>query len=128
MSARVQALRSQVAQLEQSDVGQGKGADYISKYREFKYQETLFDMMARQYELARVDEAREGAMIQVVDAAQPPEHKTRPKRIIIGLITALVAALGYSALLIVRSRMKASLEDPESAQRWLQFKDSLKRR
>ena len=44
------------------------GPDYVSKYREFKYQETLFELFARQYELARVDESREGALIQVVDS------------------------------------------------------------
>ena len=45
------------------------GPDYLTKYREFKYQETLFELFARQYEIARVDESREGALIQVVDPA-----------------------------------------------------------
>ena len=66
--ATLAALRGQLARLEQASDVTG-GPDYVSKYREFKYQETLFELFARQYELARVDESREGALIQVVDAA-----------------------------------------------------------
>lgn len=47
----------------------------------FKYQEALFDLLARQFELARLDEAREAAMIQVVDVATPPELKSSPRRL-----------------------------------------------
>jgi uncharacterized protein involved in exopolysaccharide biosynthesis len=94
--ATLTALRSQLARLEQASNVSG-GPDYVSKYREFKYQETLFDLFARQYELARVDESREGALIQVVDRAAPPEWKSKPKR----AITAIVAALATALLLIV---------------------------
>lgn len=73
------ALRDQLARLETSSDARG-GADYVGKYREFKYQEALFELFARQYELARVDESREGALIQVVDVAAPPERKSKPKR------------------------------------------------
>lgn len=81
--ALLAALRSELSKLEQNNAGTegaGGNSDYITKYREFKYQETLFELFARQYESARVDESREGALIQVVDAAIPPEKKSRPKR------------------------------------------------
>ena len=90
------ALREQVAKLEASDAPAG-GADYVGKYREFKYQETLFELYAKQLEVARVDEAREGGLIQVIDAAQVPEKKSKPRRapIVVGaaLATALLLAL-----------------------------------
>ncbi len=91
--ATLTALRSQLARLEQASDVNG-GPDYVSKYREFKYQETLFDLFARQYELARVDESREGALIQVVDKAAPPERKSKPKR----AITAIVATLATASV------------------------------
>ena len=94
--ATLTALRSQLTRLEQASDVNG-GPDYVSKYREFKYQETLFDLFARQYELARVDESREGALIQVVDRAAPPEWKSKPKR----AITAIVVALATALLLVV---------------------------
>lgn len=61
------------------------GPDYIGRYREFRYQETLFELFARQYELARVDEAREGTLFQVIDPATPPERKSKPKRATIAI-------------------------------------------
>ena len=70
--AEVSALRAQLARLEQS-IDSSVGPDYLGKYREFKYRETLFDLFTRQYEIARIDESREGALIQVVDAATAPE-------------------------------------------------------
>lgn len=83
--AMVSALRSELQKIERSDShgGSQDSADYITKYREYKYQETLFELFARQYESARVDESREGALIQVVDPASPPEKKTKPKRTMI---------------------------------------------
>lgn len=80
------ALRGQLAKLEQASDAAG-GSDYVGKYREFKYQETLFDLFARQYELARADEGREGALIQVVDLATPPERKSKPKRVVTAVVT-----------------------------------------
>jgi len=75
---------------------------YVSKYREFKYQEALFDMFAKQFELAKLDEAREGALIQVVDIAQPPERNSKPKRAQISMLTGL--ATGFTMLFFVFAR------------------------
>ena len=77
--AQLSALRAQLARLEQA-TDTNVGPDYLTKYREFKYRETLFELFARQYEIARVDESREGALIQIVDPAVPPEYKSKPKR------------------------------------------------
>ena len=88
------ALRAQLGKLEESTDLSG-APDYVSKFREFKYQETLFELFARQYELARLDESREGALIQVVDVAKPAEWKSKPKR-------ALIAAAATLAALMLR--------------------------
>jgi len=114
--ATLTALRSQLTRLEQASDVSG-GPDYVSKYREFKYQETLFDLFARQYELARVDESREGALIQVVDKAAPPEWKSKPKRAIIATAAALVTALLLIMAVIVRHswRQRLSQHPPPRA-------------
>lgn len=100
--ALVSALRGQLARLEQATDVNG-GPDYVGKYREFKYQETLFDLFARQYELARVDESREGALIQVVDRAQPPERRSRPKRTITAIVTTVAASVLLLLWLVART-------------------------
>lgn len=81
----VASLRGQLSRLEGQTADAGQTPAYIERYREFKYHEALFDMMARQYEVARVDEAREGAIIQVLDAPSLPERKVRPQRVLMGV-------------------------------------------
>lgn len=101
----LQALRGQLAQVESAAApGGGATADYIGKYREFKYQETLFDLLSKQYELARVDEAHEGALIQVVDPALPAELKSSPKRALIAAVAAIAGAILAVILVIWRDR------------------------
>lgn len=99
--AALAALRAQLARLEQASDISG-GPDYVGKYREFKYQETLFELFAKQYELARVDESREGALIQVVDIASPPERKSKPKRALSAVVTTLAVALLLVMFVVVR--------------------------
>lgn len=94
--AIVAAFRAQLHKAE-AETEKGDSANYIGRYREFKYQEALFELFARQYEVARLDEAREGALIQVIDKAQPPERKRLPKRATI----AVLATMGSAALLLL---------------------------
>ena len=92
--------------------------DYISKYREFKYNETLFELFAKQFEIAKVDESREGAVIQVLDAAQPPEHKSKPKKALIAIISTLATGFALMLFVFIRQAMRNVKQDPESAQKF----------
>jgi uncharacterized protein involved in exopolysaccharide biosynthesis len=102
--ATLTALREQLARVEQAAVPAG-GPDYIGRYRDFKYQETLFELYARQFEVARVDESREGSLIQVLDPATPPERKSKPKRAITAAGAALAVALVLMAWVLLRRSM-----------------------
>lgn len=101
--AELNALHAQLDKLAASAQPGSSEPDYVSKYREYKYQETLFDLLAKQYELARVDESRDGELIQVVDSAQPAELKSKPKRALIAIAAALLGGLLMS-IRILRSR------------------------
>lgn len=108
------ALQSQLKQLGGTETGsdneifvpKGKlpeaGLDYLRKLREVKYQETVFDLLAKQYESARLDEARHGAVIQVVDPAVVPDVRSSPLRMVIVLIAVIAGAV--LGMLIVRLR------------------------
>ena len=98
------ALQEQLDKLSAATKSDANAPDYISKYREFKYQETLFELMAKQYELARVDESREGGLIQVVDRALPAERKSKPKRSFFAAGGALFGLLVCAAWIRVRSQ------------------------
>ena len=119
------ALRAQLGKAEASTDLSG-GPDYISKFREFKYQETLFELFARQYELARLDESREGALIQVVDVAKPAERKSKPKRAIIAVATTLATLLLLAAFVVTRHFWRQSAARPEKAAKLAQLRAALK--
>lgn len=111
------ALRVQLQRAEQP-LFAANGPDYVSKYREFKYQETLFELLARQYELARVDESREGAIIQVVDSATPPERKSRPARGTTGIVATVAAGFALILFVLLRESWRAAKRDQQSAAKW----------
>jgi uncharacterized protein involved in exopolysaccharide biosynthesis len=70
------------------------GTEYVRKLRELKYNETLYEMLFKQYEVAKLDEARDAAAIQVIDRAVPPEKKIKPK------IASMVFLAGLFGLLV----------------------------
>jgi len=103
---QLSGLRAQLALLEKQSAGPADGLgdvqvptgsvpeaglQYVRKLRDVKYAETLFELLAKQYEAARLDEAKTAAVIQVLDPAVEPDRKSSPRR---SLIVALAALLG----------------------------------
>jgi tyrosine-protein kinase Etk/Wzc len=119
------ALRQQVQRAGAALPAARADADYVARFREFKYQETLFELFSRQYELARVDESREGAVIQVVDAAQPPERKSKPKKALIAVVATL--ATGFALLLFVFTRQswRSAGQSPARADKLVRLRQLL---
>ena len=110
------ALRAQLAKADLPPTSKGQ-SDYVSRFREFKYQETLFELYAKQFELARADEAREGATIQVVDVAVPPERKSKPKKALIAVLATLASGFALLLWVFIRNALKNARRDPESAEK-----------
>ncbi|MGC2371910.1 MAG: GNVR domain-containing protein, partial [Candidatus Sulfotelmatobacter sp.] len=76
----------------------GLELDYVRKMREVKYHEALFEMLARQYEAAQMDEARDAPLLQVLDPASYPDTKSWPPRMLMifgGLILGCLAGSGW---------------------------------
>jgi capsule polysaccharide export protein KpsE/RkpR len=122
--ATLAALRGQLSRTEQVADPQS-GSDYISKYRDFKYEEALFDLFARQYEMARLDESREGAIIQVVDVAQTPEWKSKPKRAQIAIVAFVVTAIALMGFVLIRAAWRQTVMQPDSASRIARIRTAL---
>ncbi len=100
-------------------VGKADGMENLRLLRDVKYFETIFELLAKQYEIARIDEreARDASLIQVLDKAVEPERKSKPKRALIVILTALVA--GFLALLwaFIRQAAERARRDPQQAER-----------
>jgi uncharacterized protein involved in exopolysaccharide biosynthesis len=101
LDAASSALRTRLHAIETESSGSAQSQDYVGKYREFKYQESLFELLSKQFEAARLEESKDDNLIQVVDRAQVPEWKSKPKRAMYGLMGMLLAAVIASAAFIV---------------------------
>ncbi len=119
------ALREQLAKAERDEMPQAAGqGDYVARYRDYKYHETLFELFAKQFELAKVDEAREGAVIQVLDVAQAPERKSKPKKALIAIITTLAAGFFLLLWVFVRQALRNAGRNPEAALKMSALRES----
>lgn len=99
------ALRSELTRMEKGQGGTTltdvsvknvpeAGMEYLRRLREVKYREALLDLLTRQYEAARIDEAKDAAIVQVLDRAEPPEYRSWPHR------SAMVWTMSFLALLL----------------------------
>lgn len=105
------SLREQLQKAGQQTLPQSD-ADYIGRYRAFKYQETLFDLFSKQFEMAKLDESHDDTVIQVIDVATPPEHKSAPKRAMTAIATALLSGAALAFVLIFRALWRQAAEHP----------------
>jgi capsule polysaccharide export protein KpsE/RkpR len=132
LTSELKALRAELARMESSQgattgsavsLPVGKlpevGLEYVRAKRELTIQEALLESMLKQYEIAKLDEAKEGPQLQVVDVALPPDRKSKPKRALIVLASALLALLASCAFVVVRRYAALSREqDPDGAAAW----------
>ena len=120
------ALQSQLQQIagSQHDTGSDivlskgrvteSGMEYLRSLRELKYHETVFELLAKELEIAKLDEAREGEIVQIVDPAVVPDRKSSPHRTLIVIGTTLLAFFGSAFWVIVRQGLNRSFEFPEN--------------
>ena len=118
------ALRRQMLHAEKSDGPTQSSSDYVARFREFKYQEALFALYMRQLEMARVDEGREGAVIQVIDTAQKPERKSKPKNALVAVLSTLGGAMLLLLFVFSRSAMRSAAQDPAYAAKLRQLRQT----
>jgi len=108
------SLQAEAARLEKSNRGPvvgdldlqdvaGAGSDYLRAEHELQYRQIMFDLLLKQYDAARLDEAKNGIVVQVVETAIPPDRKFSPHRASIVLIFAVLGLLGACSYLFVCS-------------------------
>ena len=122
-------LRAQVDKMERGHSGRESdilvptgrvpeaGLEYIRKARDVKYYETLLQLLAKQYEIARLDEANNASLVQVLDKAVPPDRKSKPRRVVIVVLTGLVAGFLGVLLTFLREAEERARGNPEHGRR-----------
>jgi uncharacterized protein involved in exopolysaccharide biosynthesis len=120
------ALRAQENKLDRAQPTSGN-AEYISRYREFKYSETQFEQLSRQYELAKIDESSEGAVIQVVDVAVPPEEKSNTSKALVAILATLASGVVLVMFVFARRALRNADQNPDTAAKLATIRAGFKR-
>ena len=132
LGSELRALRAELARMESAQGGTAGSAvdlpvgripeasiDYVRARRELKLQETLMESMVRQYEIAKLDEAKDAPSLQQVDIALPPDHRSKPSRALIVLGSAIAAFVLSCGWVVVRRYVALSrINDPGSDAAW----------
>jgi uncharacterized protein involved in exopolysaccharide biosynthesis len=122
----LQALKRELVRIEGSSpvtaVGKGEvvgtsGLDNLSRLRDVKYYEFLYELLAKQYELAKIDEAKDATIVQVMDRAIEPDRKSKPRRSLIVLLSILVAVFVSIFWAFIREAAARVRADPEQTPR-----------
>jgi len=90
---------------------------YMRSLREVAFHEALYELLAKQYEAARIDEAKSAPMIQVVDKALPPDRRSGPPRFLYAAGATVCCVFGVLLLLLAADRWRAAVADPETSRR-----------
>jgi tyrosine-protein kinase Etk/Wzc len=101
------------------------GLEYIRKERDVKYHQLLFDILARQYEAARLDEAKAAPVIQVVDPALVPDWKSGPSRAIWAIVGGFLGFLLGSGWILGSRAYRRVQADPEQGSKFAMLKHDL---
>jgi tyrosine-protein kinase Etk/Wzc len=104
------------------------GLEYMRRVREVKYYESVFELLAKQYEIAKIDEARDASIVQVLDRAVEPEKKSSPHRARIVVVTAILAFLAALLWALLRDAHERGKNDPEHVRKIDTLRRLLRRR
>lgn len=95
----------------------GSGIDSLGLLRNLKYHETIYELLAKQFELSKIEEAKDSAVVQVMDKAIEPDRKSKPRRALIVLLSAFVALFVGILCAFVREAVAKAKVHPQQASR-----------
>jgi tyrosine-protein kinase Etk/Wzc len=104
------------------------GLEYVRKMRDVKYNEAEFALLSKQLDLARLDEAREGSIVQVVDPAFTPDQRSFPHRTLIVLAAAAAGLFLGCLIVLVLARLTQLKSNPQTGSILIEIADAIKRR
>lgn len=129
-------LRSELSKLENgrgaevSVASESKpgGLENIKLLRDLKYHQMLYEMLAKQYEISRLDEAKDPSIVQVLDQAIEPERKSKPSRALIVVLSTMMSFVLALLWAFFSESQRKAMQLPDEAARWSELKSYLKYR
>ena len=119
IAGELSALRSQLKKLEQGSGGDEKSSPMeqlaVKSYRDIKAREAMAGVLVAQYESARVDESKEGPLIQQVDVAVAPELRSKPKRLLLVIVSSVVGIFLGILIAFVSHALRRASKDPDTS-------------
>lgn len=119
----LKGMRDQLSRLESKSEGTSvmvptgnmpsTGTQYVRLMRDLKFNETLYELLFSQFQAAKIDEARDSAVIQVIEKAVPPEKRSRPKRrlmVILAIISGFFVSIALAFFMEYMERVSGNPE------------------
>jgi len=128
LSSELSVLRAQLAKYEQGS-GHNSSATPLQQeaaqaYRDMKVQEAKLEAFVRQLEVAKMDEAKEGPAVQVVDVALPPERRSKPERRKMVTAYLVTGALLGLLMALAKAYLRRASQSATGRERWAELKRS----
>lgn len=128
------SLRAELDKLENGRTGTGvagdnvnpAGLENIKLLRDVKYNQTLYELMAKQYEVARLDEARDAPVVQVLDPAITPEKKSKPQPLLLGVSAFAISLFGMLAFVFWRETKSRLMRGAGFRTKWTELRSQLR--
>jgi len=108
---------SSVASIARGDASGNKGLGNLGLLRDVKYYEFLYELLAKQFELAKIDEAKDATVVQVMDKAIEPDRNSKPKRALIVVLTTLVTLFVSVVWVFILEAIASANMDPNRKSR-----------
>ena len=119
----IASMKKELGKLEGGD-GESKpaaatsaGLENLRRFRDMKFLERLTELLTQQFEAAKIDEAKDISIVQVLDKAVEPERKSKPRRSLITILTAIVVGVLVVIWAFIREAVERAQQDPEQASR-----------
>ena len=133
------SLRAESARMEQrnhsagsADLGlrdvPGAGMEYLRAEHELKYRQAMYDLLMKQLDAARLDEAKDAAVIQVVEAAIDPDRPSSPKRALIVVLTTFLGLLSGCIVALILWWEELARFYPRAASRIQELQNAFRER
>lgn len=134
--SQIEALQAQLHRLETGTQGAAGGEltaskapivnlEFVRLEREVKYHQTLFDVMAKQYENARLEETSSAPGVQVVDYPEVPIRKSWPPRAVFTLVGVIAGIFFALVAIFAKNRLEILGQDPERSAALRDFRHAI---